>query len=74
VYSGEEIIEQRELTYDWHQLRNLRDNLLQNSDWRAVQDRTMPQAWELYRQALRDLPAEFPDPYDAVDNWPEQPE
>jgi hypothetical protein len=39
------------------QLRQQRNQLLQQSDWMAVADRTMTQAQIDYRQALRDLPS-----------------
>ena len=39
------------------QLRQQRNQLLQQSDWMAVSDRVMTQAQIDYRQALRDLPA-----------------
>jgi len=42
-------------------LREQRNQLLQQSDWMAVSDRTMTQAQIDYRQALRDLP-ETADP------------
>jgi len=38
-------------------LRQQRNQLLAQSDWMAVSDRTMTQAQIDYRQALRDLPA-----------------
>ena len=38
-------------------LREKRNQLLAQSDWMAVSDRTMTQAQIDYRQALRDLPA-----------------
>jgi len=37
-------------------LRNERNQLLNESDWMAGQDRTMTQAEKDYRQELRDLP------------------
>ena len=37
-------------------LREQRNQLLQQSDWMAVSDRTMTQAQIDYRQSLRDLP------------------
>ena len=43
------------------QLREQRNQLLQQSDWMAVSDRVMTQAQIDYRQALRDLP-ETADP------------
>lgn len=74
VVNGDEVVEQRLLEYDWHELRLFRDNCLDNTDWLAVKDRTMSQAWKDYRQALRDLPADHPDPMVAVDNWPVKPD
>jgi hypothetical protein len=43
------------------ELREQRNQLLAQSDWMAVSDRTMTQAQIDYRQALRDLP-ETTDP------------
>ena len=74
VYSGDEIVEVRELTYTWNELRKFRDDLLDQTDWRAVKDRTMSQTWKDYRQALRDLPQEYESANEAADNWPEPPE
>jgi len=42
-------------------LRYIRNQLLAQSDWMAVSDRTMTQAQIDYRQALRNLP-ETADP------------
>ncbi len=74
VYAGDEVVEVRTITYDWHELRKFRDDLLDKTDWRAMKDRTLPTAWKDYRQALRDLPDNYPDPADAVENWPDMPE
>ena len=38
-------------------LREERDRLLFETDWRASSDLTLSDAWKNYRQALRDLPA-----------------
>ena len=74
VYDGEEIIETTEFDYTWLQVRAARDKALADSDWTAVKDRTMSQAWKDYRQALRDLPQNHADANSAVDNWPQPPE
>ena len=74
VYFGDEVVEVRELTYDWDMLRKFRDDLLEQTDWRAVKDRTMSQAWKDYRQALRDLPQDYENANDAADNWPVMPD
>lgn len=58
----------------WVQVRAARDNALADSDWRAVKDRTMSQAWKDYRTALRDLPQDYESANDAADNWPQPPE
>jgi len=40
-----------------------RDYLLSQTDWMAVSDYTMSDAWKTYRQALRDFPTQsnFPN-------------
>ena len=59
---------------EWPILRKARDEELTKTDWRAVKDRTMSQAWKDYRQALRDLPQNYESANDAADNWPVMPE
>jgi hypothetical protein len=52
-------------------LREKRDQLLVDTDWWAVADRTMTDEERTYRQALRDLPANTADPANPV--WPTKP-
>jgi len=73
-YDGETLIEETFRDVTWEDVRFNRDKALADSDWRAVKDRTMSQAWKDYRQALRQLPQNFTEANDAVDNWPEPPE
>ena len=73
-YDGETLIEETFRDVTWEDVRFNRDKALADSDWTAVKDRTMSQAWKDYRQALRDLPQDFTEANDAVDNWPEAPE
>ncbi|MBY6091086.1 tail fiber assembly protein [Maritimibacter alkaliphilus] len=52
-------------------LRAERDRRLAASDWAMMPDVTPPgglQAWQAYRQALRDLPDETVDPASPL--WP----
>ena len=53
-------------------MRTQRNNLLAETDWMALSDVTMSDAWSAYRQALRDIPAQdgFPDSV----TWPTRPE
>jgi len=75
TYRGTEIVGVETFDVNWTQVRRARDYALSKTDWRAVKDRTLTQAWKDYRQALRDLPQDFPDSAnDAADNWPEAPE
>jgi len=74
VFRGTEIIEVRELEVDWDTVRQHRDKALKNSDWRALKDLTMSQAWKDFRQALRDLPQDHDTATLAANNWPEPPE
>ena len=60
-------------TADWFvKLRDKRNELLEASDWYGVSDLTMSDAWKTYRQALRDLPANTPDPANPI--WPIAPQ
>jgi len=72
VYDGSEIIEEGEVEMTWEQVRQIRDKELADSDWRALKDVVLPNAWKDYRQALRDI-TEHPDANTAADHWPEAP-
>lgn len=57
----------------WERLRNRRNALLAECDWRVVIDASWDTApWIEYRKALRDLPDATSDPRSAV--WPTSPE
>jgi len=70
----DEGVEEGEYDVDWNWIRKHRDQFLEETDWRAVKDRTMSQAWKDYRTALRDLPQDHATANDACDQWPEAPE
>ena len=53
-------------------IRMRRDNLLKESDWRAVSDRKLEPAWKRYRQALRDITKQEGFPHDV--EWPVDPD
>ena len=74
VYDGSEIIEEGEVEMTWEQVRQIRDKELAASDWRALKDVVLPNAWKEYRQALRDLPQDHDTANDAADNWPVMPD
>ena len=74
IFDGETILEVQEIEMSWEDVRQERDKILADTDWRAVKDRTMSQAWKDFRQALRDLPQDHADANSACDNWPEAPE
>ena len=52
----------------WVEIRGERDALLNASDWMAMSDRTITDSQASYRQALRDIPADYADPASVV--WP----
>lgn len=60
-------------------LKTIRNRLLSESDWLAVQDRAMTDEEKAYRQALRDLPKNNPNvSFDSNEtltnvNWPKAP-
>lgn len=54
----------------WMQVRNQRNSLLAECDWRAFSDVTLSDEWKTYRQALRDVPTQA-DPDNIT--WPTKP-
>lgn len=54
-------------------VRQKRDKLLAETDWWAVQDRTMIQAERDYRQALRDITDHVNFPHLTEGDWPTKP-
>mgnify|MGYP003141137692 CR=1 FL=1 len=74
TYHGTEVVGVETFDVNWAQVRRARDHELSKTDWRAVKDRTMSQAWKDYRQALRDLPQDHDEANDAADAWPEAPD
>jgi len=74
TYAGPDIIDQGKHDVTWKQVREMRDYYLKESDWRAMNDRTISQAWEDFRQALRDLPQDNATANDAADAWPVMPD
>ena len=66
--------------YPMRLLREERDRLLKETDWRASSDLIISEAWKSYRQSLRDLPALSTPKLDSNDNldltsieWPTLP-
>jgi len=57
----------------FEKLREERNQLLNNTDWWASTDLSISEAQTAYRQALRDLPADTPDPAANI-TWPVEPE
>ncbi len=74
IYDGTDIIEEGDVDVDWTEVRLCRNQALADSDWTAVKDRSMSQAWKDYRSALRDLPQNHAEANDAADSWPTPPE
>jgi len=60
-------IHEEEVT--WIQVRRERDAALEESDWRAVKDRVLPNSWKDFRTFLRNLPQNFDSANDAADAW-----
>jgi len=73
-YHGTEIIDSGEYEVEWEDVRRERDSALARSDWRALKDVVLPNAWKEYRQALRDLPQVHDTANEAADNWPVMPD
>lgn len=69
---AQEHIEEAQIASAWSMFRMTRDSYLAASDWTQVPDAPVDQAaWAVYRQALRDLPANTTDPRNP--DWPALP-
>jgi len=69
IFHGDEVVDEGEHDVTWTQVRNERNIELRNTDWRAVKDRVLPNAWKDFRTFLRDLPQNFDSANDAADAW-----
>lgn len=70
----------------WQELYERRALRLESSDWTQMPDNALSDSkkaeWEVYRQALRDIPQRFPDdvnkelvnPYETEGLFPTKPE
>jgi len=67
---GTDVVDVLDIEYDWDDIRKMRDEELEQTDWWAVKDLSMSQAKKDHRQALRDLPQSWPDATTAAKNWP----
>ena len=58
---------------DWRTFRRLRNQALDESDWRFMSDQSPSDEWVDYRAFLRDLPQDNPGELanDACDSWVE---
>lgn len=56
---------------DWRTFRRLRNQALDESDWRFMSDQSPSDEWMDYRIFLRDLPGDFEGDLanDACDAW-----
>tara|TARA_B100000900_G_C20273037_1_gene590837 strand:+ start:137 stop:418 length:282 start_codon:yes stop_codon:yes gene_type:complete len=53
------------------EIRQERNNIIQQSDWMGSSDFTMSDEWKTYRQALRDIPSQEGFPNSVT--WPTKP-
>ena len=59
---------------EFAKLRRQRAAKLSKTDWRAMSDLTMSDAWKTYRQELRDLPSKYNDTtVQGTITWPTEP-
>lgn len=71
VYAGKELISETFRDVTWDEVKLVREEVLEKSDWRFLSDQTPSQEWIDYRQFLRDLPQNYESPNDAADAWNE---
>ena len=71
-FSGDNTTKDARLLADkWVNVRRDRDRKLAETDYNALSDATLADNMKTYRQALRDVPGDNPDP-DSI-NWPVKP-
>lgn len=71
VSQGKLVLQNSPEVITWQRVRNIRNNLLNKSDYTQVPD--FPgdrEAWASYRQELRDIPQTFDKPEQVVWPWP----
>ena len=72
VYAGDEMISETFRDVELDEVREWRNLILKESDWRFMSDQSPSDEWIAYRVFLRDLPQNFPDSAnDAADAWNE---
>ena len=69
VYSGKELVSTTYRDVTWEEIRKLRSEALQRTDWWALKDLTLTAARKAYRAFLRDMPQNFEAANDAADAW-----
>tara|TARA_R110002012_G_scaffold321045_1_gene547194 strand:- start:29 stop:283 length:255 start_codon:yes stop_codon:yes gene_type:complete len=72
IYHGKELISESFRDVEWDEVREWRNLILKESDWRFMSDQSPSDEWIAYRVFLRDLPQNYPDSAnDAADAWNE---
>lgn len=68
-----ELLLQEKNQIKWEDVKRIRNKLLQESDWTDLPNSPVDNrpAWQAYRQRLRDVTKDFPNPWEI--NWPTKP-
>ncbi|MCP4950538.1 MAG: hypothetical protein GY922_01650 [Proteobacteria bacterium] len=69
VYAGDEMISETFRDVEWDEVREWRNLILKESDWRFMSDQSPSDEWIAYRVFLRDLPQNYDEANDAADAW-----
>lgn len=71
IYNGKELISESFRDVEWDEVREWRNLILKESDWRFMSDQSPSDEWIAYRVFLRDLPQNYDEANDAADAWNE---
>ena len=71
IYHGKELISESFRDVEWDEVRERRNLILKESDWRFMSDQSPSDEWITYRVFLRDLPQNHDNANDAADAWNE---
>lgn len=71
TFEDGELVSEHHVDMSWKQIRRMRDNELETSDWRFMSDQSPSDEWVAYRVFLRDLPQNHESANEAADVWDE---
>ena len=67
VFDDDGLVETLAVSTNWNEVRSVRNEELEKSDWRFMSDNSPSDEWTNYRVFLRELPQNYEDSDEAAD-------